>query len=43
LTISATEEVKGYGRLLTFRSVHEAYDSRKHKWVNVNTPEEILS
>jgi hypothetical protein len=43
LSIEVVKEVKGYGSLLTFRSVHEAYDSRKHKWVNVNTPEEILS
>jgi hypothetical protein len=43
LSIEVVKEVKGYGSLLTFRSVHEAYDSRKHKWVDVNTPEQILS
>jgi hypothetical protein len=29
--------------LLIFRNVHEVYDSLKHKWVDVNTPEDIVS
>jgi hypothetical protein len=42
LIIESTEEVKG-GTLFIFRNVHEVYDSRKHKWVDVNTPEDIVS
>ena len=42
LIIETTEEVKG-GTLLIFRNPPEAYDPQKHKWVNVNSYEDILS
>jgi hypothetical protein len=42
LIIESTEEVKG-GTLLIFRNPPEAYDPQKHKWVNVNSYEDILS
>ena len=42
LIIESTQEVKG-GTLLIFRNPPEAYDPRKHKWVNVNSYEDILS
>ena len=42
LIIESTEEVKG-GTLLIFRNPPEAYDPQKHKWVNVNSYEDVLS
>ena len=42
LIIESTEEVKG-STLLIFRNPPEAYDPQKHKWVNVNSYEDILS
>ena len=42
LIIESTEEVKG-GTLLIFRNPPEAYDPQEHKWVNVNSYEDILS
>src|SRR5919107_4264170 len=42
LIIESTEEVKG-GTLLIFRNPPEADDPKKHKWVNVNSYEDILS
>jgi hypothetical protein len=42
LIIESTEAVKG-GTLLIFRNPPEAYDPQKHKWVNVNSYEDILS
>jgi hypothetical protein len=42
LIIESTEQVKG-STLLIFRNPPEAYDSRKHKWVNVNSYKDILS
>jgi hypothetical protein len=42
LILESTEEEKG-GTLLIFRNPPEAYDPRKHKWVNVNSYEDILS
>src|SRR5919106_2039041 len=42
LIIETTEEVKG-GTLFIFRNPPEAYDPQKHKWVNVNSYEDILS
>ena len=42
LIIESTQEVKG-GTLLIFRNPPEAYDPQKHKWVNVNSYEDILS
>ena len=42
LIIESTQEAKG-GTLLIFRNPPEAYDPQKHKWVNVNTYEDILS
>ena len=42
LIIESTEEVMG-GTLLIFRNPPEAYDPQKHKWVNVNSYEDILS
>ena len=42
LIIETTEEVMG-GTLLIFRNPPEAYDPHKHKWVNVNSYEDILS
>jgi hypothetical protein len=42
LIIETTEEVMG-GTLLIFRNPPEAYDPQKHKWVNVNSYEDILS
>jgi hypothetical protein len=42
LIIESTEEVKG-GTLLIFRNPPEAFDPHKHKWVNVNSYEDILS
>ena len=41
LIIESTEEVQG-GTLLIFRNPPEAYDSQKHKWVNVDSYENIL-
>jgi hypothetical protein len=41
LIIESTEEVKG-STLLIFRNPPEAYDPQKHKWVNVNSYEDIL-
>ena len=43
LIIAEGEEVKGFLNLLIFRTVHEVYDSQKHKWVDVNSSEELLS
>src|SRR5215216_971208 len=43
LIIESAEEVKGYSTLLIFRNVHEVYDARKRKWVNVNSSEEVVS
>jgi hypothetical protein len=40
LIIESTEAVKG-GTLLIFRNPPEAYDPQKHKWVNVNSYEDI--
>jgi hypothetical protein len=42
LILESTEQVKG-STLLIFRNPPEAYDSRKHKWVNVNSYKDILS
>src|SRR5687767_15023249 len=42
LIIETTEEVEG-STLLIFRNPPEAYDPQKHKWVNVNSYEDILS
>ena len=42
LIIESTEEVKG-GTLLIFRNPPEAYDPQTHKWVDVNSYEDILS
>jgi hypothetical protein len=42
LIIESTEEVKA-STLLIFRNPPEAYDPQKHKWVNVNSYEDILS
>jgi hypothetical protein len=42
LIIESTQEVEG-GTLLIFRNPPEAYDPQKHKWVNVNCYEDILS
>jgi hypothetical protein len=42
LIIESTQEVKG-GTLLIFRNPPEAFDPHKHKWVNVNSYEDILS
>jgi hypothetical protein len=42
LIIESTEEVKD-STLLIFRNPPEAYDSRKHKWVDVNSYKDILS
>jgi hypothetical protein len=42
LIIETTQEVMG-GTLLIFRNPPEAYDPQKHKWVNVNSYEDILS
>ena len=42
LIIESTEEVKG-GTLLIFRNPPEAYDPQTHKWVNVDSYEDILS
>ena len=42
LIIESTEEVKG-STLLIFRNPPEAYDPQKHKRVNVNSYEDILS
>jgi hypothetical protein len=42
LIIETTEEVMG-GTLLIFRNPPEAYDPQEHKWVNVNSYEDILS
>ena len=42
LIIESTKEVKG-PTLLIFRNPPEAYDPQKHKWVNVNSYEDILS
>lgn len=42
LIIETTEEVMG-STLLIFRNPPEAYDPQKHKWVNVNSYEDILS
>jgi hypothetical protein len=42
LIIETTEQVMG-GTLLIFRNPPEAYDPQKHKWVNVNSYEDILS
>jgi hypothetical protein len=41
LIIESTEEVTD-GTLLIFRNPPEAYDPQKHKWVNVNSYEDIL-
>jgi hypothetical protein len=41
LIIETTEEVEG-GTLLIFRNPPEAYDPQKHKWVKVNSYEDIL-
>ena len=43
MIIAEGEEVKGFLNLLIFRTVHEVYDSQKHKWVDVNSSEELLS
>ena len=37
------KEVKGFTRQLVFRIVHEVYDARRHKWVDVNSSEELVS
>ena len=42
LIIESTKEAKG-GTLLIFRNPPEAYDPKKHKWVNVDSYEDILS
>jgi hypothetical protein len=42
LIIETTQEVMG-GTLLIFRNPPEAYDPQKHKWINVNSYEDILS
>jgi hypothetical protein len=42
LILESTQEAKG-GTLLIFRNPPEAYDPKKHKWVNVNSYEDILS
>jgi hypothetical protein len=42
LIIETTEEVMG-GTLLIFRNPPEAYDPQKHKWIKVNSYEDILS
>ena len=42
LIIESTEEVMG-STLLIFRNPPEAYDPQEHKWVNVNSYEDILS
>jgi hypothetical protein len=42
LIIESTQEVMG-GTLLIFRNPPEAFDPHKHKWVNVNSYEDILS
>ena len=42
MIIASTEEVMG-STLLIFRNPPEAYDPQKHKWVNVNSYEDILS
>ena len=42
LIIESTQEAKG-GTLLIFRNPPEAYDPQNHKWVNVNSYEDILS
>jgi hypothetical protein len=42
LIIESTQEVKG-STLLIFRNPPEAYDPQKHKWMNVNSYEDILS
>ena len=41
LIIESTQEEKG-GTLLIFRNPPEAYDPQKHKWVKVNSYEDIL-
>jgi hypothetical protein len=43
LIIAEGKEVKGFLNLLIFRTVHEVYDARSHKWVEVNSSEEFLS
>jgi len=43
LIIAEGKEVKGFLNLLIFRNVHEVYDSQKHKWVEVNSSEDIVS
>jgi hypothetical protein len=43
LIIAEGKEVKGFLNLLIFRHVHEVYDARSHKWVDVNSSEELLS
>jgi hypothetical protein len=42
LILESAQEVTG-GTLLIFRNPPEAYDPQKHKWVNVNSYEDILS
>jgi hypothetical protein len=42
LIIESTEEVQD-STLLIFRNPPEAYEPQKHKWVNVNSYEDILS
>jgi hypothetical protein len=42
LIIESTEVLTG-GTLLIFRNPPEAYDPQKHKWVNVDSYEDILS
>ena len=37
------KDVKGFSNQLVFRIVHEVYDARRHKWVDVNSSEELLS
>ena len=43
LIIAEGKEVKGFLNLLIFRNVHEVYDARSHKWVDVDSSEELLS
>src|SRR5215204_5782686 len=37
------QSVCSFGTLMIFRNPPEAYDPQKHKWVNVNSYEDILS
>jgi hypothetical protein len=43
LILEQGKEVKGFSNQLVFRIVHEVYDARSHKWVDVNSSEELLS